>query len=109
MKDRILIEQNLIPYRFSILLGDEPFDLDVNYNKYADMFTVALYKEEELICAGEPLVYGVPLFQDVFMPNKYPAVTIAPLDESGEANRVTKANLGDTVFLCIEDEGDGDE
>ena len=108
MKDRILIEKNLIPYRFSILLGDELFDLDVNYNRYADMFTVALYKGDELICAGEPIVYGVPLFKDVFMPN-YPAITIIPIDESGEANRVTKANLGDTVFLCIDDEGGSDE
>ena len=106
MRDRIPIELDLIPYSFEILLGDELFTLDINYNETADMFTAALYKEGALVCAGEPFVYGVPLFQDVYMARKYPAITIVPLAESGEENRVTKDNFGRTVFLCIEDEGD---
>lgn len=106
MRDRIPIKQDLIPYSFEILLGDELFEIEVNYNKIADLFTVALRKDDVLVCAGEPLIYGVPLFQDVYMTRKHPSITIVPLDESGEENRVTKSNLGDTVFLCIEDEGD---
>lgn len=109
MKDRILIEKELIPYTFDILLGDELFTLDVNYNKTADLFTVALLQEDEVICAGEPLVYGVPLFQDVYSAGKFPAITITPLDEANTTDRITYENMNDTVFLCIEDEGEEDD
>ena len=106
MRDRIPIQKELIPYSFEILLGDELFKLAVNYNEAADIFTVALYKGDVLVCGGEPLVYGTPLFSDIYKARQYPSITIVPLDESGAENRVTYSNLGDTVFLCIEDGGD---
>lgn len=104
MRDYIEINKDILPYQFNILLGDEPFELLVDYNATGDLFTVSLYKEDELICT-EPLVLGVPLFQDVYQPGKFPAVTIVP---SGNADAVTFENLGETVFLTIDDEGDAD-
>lgn len=109
MRNRIPIEKDLIPYSFEILLGDELFTLEINHNEIADLFTVALWKDGVLICGGEPFIYGVPLFQDVYMTRKYPSITIVPYDESGIENRVTKENFGNTVFLCIDDEGGSDE
>ena len=105
MRDCIEINKDLVPYSFNILLSDEWFELYVDYNKTADMFTVSLYKDDALI-STEPLVFGVPMFQDVYQPGKYPAITLVPYGES--ENAVTFENLGETVFLTVDDEGDSD-
>ena len=103
-RDYLPINKELIPYTFSILLGEEMFDIRVDYNSLADMFTLSLYKNEELICAGEPVIYGVQLWKDVFVAGKYPNVKITPIDESGETDAVTWDNLNETVFLVVDEE-----
>ncbi len=96
------IKKDLLPYQCSILLAGELFDLHVNYNATADLFTIDLYKDGELVCAGEPIVYGLPLWRDVYRADKFPAVDIVPIDPSGERNAVTFDNLGDTVLLIVD-------
>ena len=105
MRDYIEINKELVPYRFNILLADEWFELHINHNKLADMFTVGLYKDDELI-ASEPLVLGEPLFQDIYQPDRFPSIALVPYDPSGDATKVTYENLGRSVFLTIDDEGD---
>lgn len=105
MRDRIEINKALVPYTFNILLGDNWFELYINYNETADLFTATLYKDEELICT-EPVVYGVPLFKDLRQPDEYPAIDIVPLDESGQSAAVTFSNFNRLVFLTVDDEGD---
>lgn len=107
-KDRILINKELIPYTFNILLADELFNLSVNYNENHDFFTVTLKKDDITICEAEPIVYGVPLFGDVYIAGKYPAIDIVPYDESGTANAVTFETLGKTVFLTVDNAGGED-
>ncbi len=104
--DYIPIKKKLIPYRFNIELAGEIFTVRVDYNSYADLFSLALYKNNVLVCAGEPLIYGSPLWQDVYKAGSFPALKIVPLDESGAENTVTFENLGNTVFLCILDRED---
>lgn len=104
-KDYIPINKDLIPYTFDILLGGEMFNIRVDYNKTADMFTLALSKDGEKVCEGEPIVYGVPLWQDVFITGKYPAVIVVPCDENGDITAVTYDNLNETVFLVIDNGG----
>lgn len=106
MKDRIEINKALIPYSFEILLAGELFTIRVDYNRTAELVTLRLEKDGEVICAGEPIIYGVPLFKDVFIANKYPALIIIPKDEAGEMNAVTLDNLNDTVFLVIDNGSD---
>lgn len=106
MRDYIEINKEMIPYQFNILLADNWFELYVNYNKTADLFTISLYKDDELICT-EPLVFGMPLFQDVYQPEKFPSVVFVPY--GANATEITFENLGETVFLTIDDEGDGQE
>lgn len=106
MLDRIEITKSVIPYTFEISLADEIFEITVNYNHSADMFTLSLAKDGETICAGEPIVYGVPLWKDVFVCGKHPEVDIIPLDESGNRNSVTFESLNETVFLTIDNAGD---
>ena len=100
--DIIEIKKDLIPYKCEILLAGELFTLQFNYNSTADLVTVDLYKDGELVCAGEPLVYGIPLWQDVYKAGVYPAVDIIPLDLSKESSEVTYANLGEMVLLMLD-------
>lgn len=107
--DVLEINKSLIPYKCEILLAKEPFVLEFNYNATADLFTVDLYKGGELICAGEPIVYGLPLWADVYKPDTFPAVNIIPLDPSGGSNRVTFDNLGKSVLLIVDNGAEGAE
>lgn len=104
------VNKSILPYECSIVLGGELFSLHFNHNATADLFTVDLYKDETLICAGEPIVYGIPLWADVYREGVYPNVLIVPLDPSEESNAVTYDNLGNTVLLIVasrEGEADG--
>ena len=102
MRDRIIIEKDLIPYSFEIVLGNENFEMSVDYNETAGLYTISLYKDDELIVT-EPIVYNQPLFKDVYMVKRYPVITIIPIDESGQETAVTKENFGVSVFLVIDD------
>lgn len=102
MRDRILIDKTLIPYSFDILLAAEWFTFEIHYNEIADLFTVTLSKDDNVIIFGEPVIYGVPLFTDLYQSGIYPALEIVPLDESGQETEVTWDNLNVTVFLTIE-------
>ena len=101
MRDYIEIKKDLVPYRFNILLGGGWFELGIGYNKTADMYTVSLYKDAQLV-ATEPLILNAPLFQDVYQPGDFPALTLVPY--GADADAVTQASLGATVFLTIDDE-----
>ena len=111
-RDIIEIDTSSIPYDFEIVLADETFKIGVNYNETADLFTLSLAKLDEdtgeftEVCAGEPIIYGKPLWNDVFISGKYPALVIVPYDESGENNAVTFDNLNSTVFLTIDNGND---
>ena len=105
MRDYIEINKELVPYQFSILLADEWFELYINYNKTADMYTVSLYKDDELI-STEPLILGAPLFRDVDQPERYPAIELVPYAPGGDAKAVNFESLGESVFLSIDEEGD---
>lgn len=104
--DVLEIKKDLLPYRCSILLAGEQFELLFRYNSTAQLFTVDLYRDGELICAGEPIVYGLPLWRDVYKAETFPAVDIIPLDPSGESNAVTFDNLGETVLLIVDNDGE---
>ena len=108
-RDRISIKKELIPYSFNILLAGELFKMTVYYNESHDFFTVRLEKDGEVICEGEPVIYGFPLFGDLYQYGKYPALDIVPLDESGENDTVTFESFNETVFLTIDNGGDTDE
>lgn len=104
MRDIIEVEKELMPYNFDIALAGDEFNLEFMYNKTADMFTVTLSKEDEVLVFNEPIIYGVPLFADVYKSGLFPMVEIVPLDESGTETAVTYDNFGKTVFLTIDDE-----
>lgn len=105
MRDIIEIGKDLIPYNFDILLGQEEFNIYIMYNSVTDSFSATLSKNGEVLVDNEPLVYGIPLFQDVFN-EKFPCLDIVPYDESGQVDEITWDNFGTLVLLTIDDEGD---
>lgn len=110
MRDRILVEKELIPYSFDILLGAEWFNLGFKYNETADLFTVTLSKNNEVLVYDEPIMYGQVLFSSMYRSGVYPMLNIVAWDESEQETAVTWDNFGETVFLTIdqgEDDSDG--
>lgn len=104
MKDRIEIERNLIPYNFDIVLAGENFNLEFFYNAVGDFYTVTLRKEDEVLVYNEPIIYGVELFKNVYIADKFPRLAIIPMDESGEKRVANKATFNSTVFLTIDND-----
>lgn len=100
----IEINKELIPYTFSIVLNSEIFDFRVDYNNTASLFTASLWKDGQLLCNGETIIYGKELFGDIKTRGNFPKVKIIPIDESGENDSVTFDNLSETVFLSVEEE-----
>ncbi|MGG0666972.1 hypothetical protein ABE073_00325 [Lederbergia citrisecunda] len=96
----IAIETDLVPYRFDIELGTEKYEMRVRYNELHDYFTLDLLKDEEALVYGEKIVYGVPLFSEIY-DSRFPAPMIVPMDESGKETRVSYDNLNKTVFLMV--------
>ena len=105
MRDYIEINKEDLPCGFDIVLGAEEFNLFFQYNTAEDMFTCTLSKGEEVLVYGEPLVYGIPLFKDVYNADTFPCLDIVPYDESNEEDTVTYSNFGEKVLLTIDDEG----
>lgn len=99
-KEYINIEKELIPYSFEIELGVELFQVGVEYNEVGDFFTLDLSKDEEVLVSNEKIVYGEPLFSEIY-DARYPAPLIIPIDESGKETRVSWNNLNKTVFLVV--------
>lgn len=109
MRNYININKSLIPYGISIPLGAEIFNLLLKYNQSADLFTVGLSKGGEVITEAEPVIYGVPLFQDIYVSGKFPILNVVPYDESRIYSNVTWDNFGADVKLTIDSGGDPDE
>lgn len=100
------IDPARVPYRFSVELGGRLFGLRVDYNDEADTYTVDLYdREGDLIAAGEPLVYGQPLWLAI-ADRRFPPVALVPGDLSRIETAVTAANLGRAVKVYIVTEED---
>ena len=106
MRDRILIEKDLLGYSFDILLGAEWYNLEVKYNNTADLFTATLSKDDEVLVYDEPLIYGVEMFATEYQSGTFPMLALVPYDESEQETSVTWDNFNETVFITIKQGGD---
>lgn len=94
------IDKNIIPYQLEIELGGEPYQLEINYNRAYDFFTVDLFKDHEPLVVGEKLRLNRPLFHNV-VNIELPKVRLIPADRANKAVRITHENFNDTVFLYV--------
>lgn len=106
MRDILPINKKRMPYGYTIALGDQVFRINFMYNSRRNLFSVNLYKNGELLCAGEKLVYGRPLFEDVYTVQDFPGIRLVPVDAGGQENTISWENLGKTVFVTIDDVGE---
>lgn len=109
----IEIDKDNIPESFYIDLADETFKLKFAYNETSDYFTVDLYQSNEdgediEMVMGEKLVLNKPLWSDISNLS-LPAPQLVPIDLSNNEKRITWDNLGETVFLYINDEIEGED
>lgn len=108
-RDYIDIDVEEIPVEFDIDFEQDTFTMSINYNETYDFYTVDLHDSEgDAIVLGEKIVLNIPLFE-ALIDERLPAPTIVPFDESGEATCISKYNFYKTVFLTIDNGGDGDE
>lgn len=104
MRSIINVDKNKIPYQFQILLGGKRYSMEWHYNSINDIFTCTLYDSQgNILIYGEPLIYGNPMFSFLQYGTTFPPVMLVPLDESGEATKVTWENFGETVFVTLDD------
>lgn len=97
----IEIDKEDIPYRFDIELAGDFYTFEIHYNGRFDFFSFHLYKDGELIVAGEKIVYGKELFSTI-TDDRLPKVVILPIDESGQpVEKITYNNFGKTVVLLV--------
>lgn len=105
MRSRIDIDKSKIPYQFQIMLGGVRYSMEWQYNSASEQFTCTLSDAGgSVLVYGEPLVYGSPMFASLSRGTELPPIDLVPLDESGESDTVTWENLGETVFLTLDDE-----
>jgi hypothetical protein len=95
----IHIDKEALPYACEMQLAQQTWQFEVRYNTEYDFFTVDLYQDNQMVVAGEKIVYGRPLFE-MLATNK-PGVSIVPLDVSGNAERVGWNELNESVFLYL--------
>ena len=102
MNEYIPIYKDAIPYVFDIKLKGKIYTFEVNYNADGDYFTLDLYKQGKMIALGEKIVYGSPLFE-TYRDERFPQVKITPLDRNRNKDRVGYDELGEDVFLYVEE------
>lgn len=91
-----------IPYSMEIELVGEVFELEFNYNRAHDFFTVDLFKNGQPIVIGEKLILNRALFRH-YVDLDLPKVQLIPKDRAGVTERITFNNLNETVFLFVGD------
>lgn len=102
MNDYIIIERIDFPYSYDVSFGASYFTLTFKYNEACDLFTCTLSKGDNVLVYDEPIVYGKPLFSDIYIAGDFPAVNIVPLDPSGESKAITYDNFLVNVQLYID-------
>lgn len=98
----IPINTDKVPYNFHMKLGDRTFVLTIKYNEQAELYTADLKiaATGEILCYGDPILYGRALFNTV-EDERFPQPVIIPYCLHGNADRVTKENFGKTVQLYL--------
>ena len=96
------IDAAKVPYTVTVKLDDRSYRFTVRYNYAGGFFTVDLATlQGELLCGGDPVRYGRPLF-GVVEDERFPLPVIIPQCLTGEGiDTVTPENFGGAVKLYL--------
>lgn len=89
-----------LPETFEQYLDGTTYLISLTYNDEGDFFVFTLMEDDETPIASEKLILNQPLFQELPPDERLPTTPLVPMDESGQAKRVSIDNFMDTVFLC---------
>lgn len=95
----LYVDKQQMPLSMLIIIEGEQYRLRWRYNYYYDFFTIDVYKDEEMLIAGEKIVLNKPLFTST----KYlfEKTYFTPLDLSGQIQRITYDNFNTEVLLYV--------
>lgn len=89
-----------LPETFEYQLDGTIYLVSLDYNDEGDFLVLSLMEADETpIVTNEKLILNQPLFTNLYDP-RLPTTPLVPMDESGQATRVSIENFMDTVFLC---------
>lgn len=89
-----------LPETFEQDLDGTTYLFSLTYNEEGDFFVFSLLEDDETPIVTEKLILNRPLFSSLPYDERLPATPLVPMDESGQAKRVSIDNFGITVFLC---------
>ena len=89
-----------LPETFEQDLDGTTYLISLAYNDEGDFFVFTLMEDDETPIVSEKLILNQPLFQALPPDQRLPTTPLVPMDESGQAKRVSIDNFMDTVFLC---------
>lgn len=99
----IPVDVGKVPYTFSVKLDDRTYSFLIRYNEQGGFFTadLSLASSGEVLCYGDPIRYGRPLFGTV-EDERFPVPVIIPLCLTGDSiNDITFENFGKKVKLYL--------
>lgn len=101
MRDYIDIDVDDLPDIFDINIVDEEYVMRVDYNRFADFYTITIQKDGETLVEQEPLILGQLVAIDIPDP-RLPRVDIRVMDETGQATDAGRGNFGKSVRLYFD-------
>lgn len=101
MRDYIDIDVDDLPDIFDINIVDEEYVMRVDYNSFADFYTITIQKDGETLVEQEPLILGQLVGIDIPDP-RLPRVDIRVMDETGQATDAGRGNFGESVRLYFD-------
>jgi hypothetical protein len=102
---RLDFDKRSIPVIFSININGVRYKVKITYNKRSDSLYFALLDSDGTQLQSEKIILGQPLFTSWVSADK-PNATISAFDLTQKEERVTYANLNESVFLYITPKSD---
>lgn len=101
MRNYIPVDVNDLPDIFDIKIVDEVFVIRIDYNSFADFYTITIQKDGKTLIQQEPLILGQLVGIDI-PDTRLPRIDIRVMDETEQATDAGQGNFGENVKLYFD-------
>lgn len=101
MRNYIPVDVNDLPDIFEIKIVDEMYTIRVDYNSFADFYTITIQKDGKTLIQQEPLILGQLVGIDI-PDTRLPRIDIRVMDETEQATDAGQGNFGENVKLYFD-------
>jgi hypothetical protein len=101
MRNYIPVDVDDLPDIFDIKIVDEVFVIRIDYNSFADFYTITIQKDEKTLIQQEPLILGQLVGIDI-PDSRLPRIDIRVMDETEQATDAGQGNFGENVKLYFD-------